>query len=550
MNIEHKNIEERMKQKKYEFWLDSWARKVIEREKSLKRGIKVFRCESGLGASGIPHIGSFGDVIRANGVALALKDAGAKSELIPYSDDRDGLRKVPLGLPDWLEKYIGVPVTNIPDPFDKCHDSYGHHMSSLLLDAVDKTGIEYDHHSATEDYRKGVLNQDIETILSNADLAGKILKDILGQEKFKKSLPYFPVCEQCGKIYTTRSYELLQKEHKILYVCDQEFTGKNSNNGQKILIKGCGHKDEASYFNGTGKLSWKVEFAARWHALKILFEPFGKDILDSVKVNDEIGRQIFKWEPPLHFMYEMFLDKSGKKISKSVGNVLSPQVWYRYASVESLILLMLRRPEGTREVNVIDIPTYMDDVQELEKVFRKIKKVENKRDEFNEKRLFEYINLLKKPEVSGIFIPYRVMVEIAKILPEKNQLEFTENKLKEFGYLKENMKIDQNFLKNYLEFTKKWVEDFEKSEISETLISNQEKEALKELIEIIKHENDEEKLQIKIFETAKKHDIKPIRFFTVIYQIILRQNRGPRLGSYIIQRGREEISKLLSNAIK
>lgn len=548
MNIERKNIGERMKQKKYEFWLDSWARKVIERENKLKRGIKVFRCESGLGASGIPHIGSFGDVVRANGIALALKDAGIKSELIPYSDDRDGLRKVPLGLPDWLEKYIGVPVTDIPDPFDKCHDSYGHHMSSLLLDAVDKTGIDYNHHSATEDYKKGVLNQEIETILLNADLAGKILKDMLGQEKFEKSLAYFPVCEQCGKIYTTRSYELLQKEHKVLYVCSQEFTGKNSNTGQKILIKGCGHKGEASYFNGTGKLSWKVEFAARWHALKIMFEPFGKDILDSVRVNDEIDRQIFKWEPPLHFMYEMFLDKSGKKISKSVGNVLSPQVWYRYANVESLILLMLRRPEGTREVNVVDIPTYMDDVQELEKVFRGIREVENKRDEFNEKRLFEYIHLLKKPKMSDIFIPYRVMIEIAKILPENNQLEFAVNKLKEFGYLKDRI-INQAFLKNYLDFTKKWVEDFEKPEIAQTSISNQEKEALRELIEIIRHENDEEKLQTKIFETAKKHDIKPIRLFTLIYQIILKQNKGPRLGSYIIQRGKGEIIELLNGAI-
>lgn len=535
---------------RYEFWLDKVAKQVVEREKKLKRGIKVFRTESGLGASGFPHIGSFGDVVRNYAAFLALKDLGVKSEFIAYSDDRDGLRKTPLTLPDWLDKYIGTPVTDIPDPFGKCHNSFGEHMSSLLLDALDKAGIEYEHHSATEDYKKGIFNKQIETILLNAGKAGEILKKITGQEKYLEALPYLPVCENCGKIYTTRSYQLLPKEHKVLYVCDQEFTGKNVNTGKEILVKGCGHKGEASYFNGNGKLSWKVEFAMRWSALQIVFEAYGKDISDSVKANDEIARKILSFEPPVHIVYEMFLDKSGKKIAKSFGNVFTPQVWFNYGNVQSLILLMLKRFEGTRELDVTDIPKYMDELNKLERIFFELEKIENKRDLMNAKRLFEYVYFLKPQKTFSLHIPYNTMVEIAKVLPERNQVEFAIEKLKKFGYFK---KITENIRKDVekkLEFAKNWQKDFEKPEIEIVEISEKEKSAIRRLIEAIREEKDGEKLQTRIFTIAKENDIKPSEFFRLIYQIILKSKKGPRLGPYIIERGKEEVIERLKSTVK
>ena len=532
------------KEKRYEFWLDKWARKVVERERKLKRGLKVLRTESGLGASGIPHIGSFGDVIRQYGVTLALKDMGFKSEVIAYSDDRDGLRKVPLGLPNWLEQHIGKPVTDIPDPF-KCHDNFGAHMSSLLRDTLDTAGVEYNFHSGTEDYKKGVFNEQIETILLESDLAGKIINDMLGQEKFLNMLPYFPVCENCGRIYTTRAYKLIQKEHKVLYTCDQEFIGKNLNTGKRIVVRGCGYKGEASYFNGTGKLSWKVEFAARWSALKIVFEAHGKDILDSVKVNDRISKRILNWEPPLHFVYEMFLEKGGRKISKSIGNVLSPQVWFRYASPESLILLMLKRSEGTRELDVMDIPVYMDDVDKLEKIYFGIKEITNPRDLFNLKRLFEFIHFLHPPKKPSVHIPYNTIVEIAKILPERNQIDFVLKKLKEFGYVKID-EDDRKKIETNLQFAKNWIKDFEKKEKEiEVKVTDKDKKIIKELIKEIERENDGERLQERIFDVIRKHEVKPSKIFQLMYRIILNQDRGPRLGPYIIQTGKTEIIKKL-----
>jgi len=180
-------------------WLDKTASEVIQREKLLDRSLPVIRTESGLGASGFPHIGSLGDAARAHGIKLAIENMGVKSETIAFADDMDGLRKVPAGLPTKLRKYIGVPVSHIPDPF-KCHDSYGRHMSSLLIDAIQMVGIDCTHISAQEVYSKGILTDQIIQILKNADKAGKIIREETGQEKYVEALPYLAICNRCGRM--------------------------------------------------------------------------------------------------------------------------------------------------------------------------------------------------------------------------------------------------------------------------------------------------------------------------------------------------------------
>jgi len=540
----------------YKFWVDKIAEEVARREKKLKRGIKVFRTESGLGASGIPHVGSFTDVVKANAVALALEDVGVKAEFIPYADDRDGLRKVPLGFPDWLEKYIGVPVTDIPDPFKDGHESYGKHMASLLMDAMDKAGIKYTPHFGSEDYRNGIFNEQIHSILINAEKIGQIIKKMLGQEKFVEVLPYFPVCENCGKIYTTRSIELHAKEHKVSYVCDATFAGKNLNSMKEIEIRGCGHKGEVSYFYGNGKLSWKVEFAMRWSALGIVFEGYGKEIKDSVLVNDAVCREVLEFEPPVHVMWELFLDKGGKKISKSFGNVFTPQVWMRYGSPQSLMLLMLKRFEGTRELDVTDIPKYMDELDRLEENYFALKKIKKEREKTNTKRLFEFVNLLNlpKPKKPTPHLDYNGWVEIAKILPPSNQLEFALNRLKEFGKIK-SAKVDREtkkVIEEKLQYAKNWYNDFilQKAVTEEKFeVPGEMKPPLQELIVLIEREKDGEKIQKEIFLIAKKHGVPPPEFFRIVYRILLNEDRGPRLGPYIIERGRAEVIEKLEEVL-
>ena len=200
-------------------WYDMMAKKVIEREQSLGRSTDKIRTEMGLGASGFPHIGSLGDAARSYTVTLALKGLGFNSELIAYCDDKDGLRKVPAGLSKDLEKYLGFPVSSIPDPFG-CHESYGKHMSSLLLESLDKCGIEYRYFSAKEVYEKGIILNEIRTILTNAKQVGQIVKEEVGQDTYTEVLPFFAVCEKCGRIYTTRAYSFDPKTDKVHYKCE------------------------------------------------------------------------------------------------------------------------------------------------------------------------------------------------------------------------------------------------------------------------------------------------------------------------------------------
>ena len=174
-------------------WIDKLASELLEREKSLGRKLDVLKVESGLGASGIPHIGSLGDAVRAYGIKLALENLGYKSELIAYSDDLDGLRKIPEGLPDTLQEHLGKPVSLIPDPYG-CHDSYGMHMSSILLDGLDKVGIKYEFRRAVDTYKQGLLKDHIHTILQNSVKIGDAISELVGQEKYQKYFKFFRVC--------------------------------------------------------------------------------------------------------------------------------------------------------------------------------------------------------------------------------------------------------------------------------------------------------------------------------------------------------------------
>jgi len=521
-------------------WYDKMAAKIIERERKLGRSLDMIRTEMGLGASGFPHIGSLGDAARSYAVTLALREQGYRSELIAFCDDKDGLRKVPAGLPKTLEKYLGFPVTDIPDPF-KCHDSYGRHMSSLLLEAMDKCGIEYRYMSAKEAYESGLLNNEIHTILINAKKVGEIVKEEVGQERYMEVLPYFPVCENCGRIYTTKALEYLPKENKVLYVCEgMEIKGR--------WIEGCGHKGEVDVTKGMGKLSWKGEFAARWKALDIRFEAYGKDIADSVRVNDRISREVLGYEPPAHARYEMFLDKSGRKISKSTGNVFTPQVWFRYGSPQSLMLLMLKRFVGTRTLDVKDIPAYMNELDYLEDIYFGKKTIPDKKELAKLKGLYEYCWVLKPPKQPSVHVPYNMLTYLAKIAPKGREAEFVAEKLQGYGYLPKGQQPDEN-LKKRIEYALNWVRDFE--EIRETAITlkPEEKAAIKELIETLKSEEEAEKIQNAIFNTAKKHGIPPSELFQTLYTILIGAPQGPRLGPYIVAMGKQNVIDALQRTL-
>jgi len=519
-------------------WLDKVAFEILEREERIGRKVEVLRTESGLGASGIPHVGSLGDCARAYGIKLALEAQGQKSEYIAFSDDKDGLRKVPAGLPNGLNRYLGFPVSSIPDPFG-CHGSYGEHMSSLLVDALDRCGIEYKFYSGTKAYKEGLFNKQIEILLTNAKRVGEIIREELGQEKYTEVLPYFPVCSNCGRIYTTKAYSFLPQESKILYQCEGlEIKGK--------WIEGCEHKGEVDYRTGDGKLSWKVEFAARWSALGINFEAYGKDIADSVRVNDRICRDILGYAEPFHVQYEMFLDKGGKKISKSTGNVFTPQVWLMYGSPQSLLLLMFKRIVGTRVLSPLDIPQYMTEVDELEDIYFGRKTVADRMDLAKLKGLYEYCWLFKTPGQPSVHVPYNLLVYLAKVAPKGSEIQYVNDKLREYGYAKNTFSED---LKRRAEYARSWAEDFVEIQETAVKLSEQERKAVARLVEVLRIERDEKAIQNAIFNSAKSVELEPRDFFKLLYRILLGTSEGPKLGSYVAAMGNENVIDTLQRAI-
>ncbi|NJK77660.1 MAG: lysine--tRNA ligase, partial [Nanoarchaeota archaeon] len=451
-------------------WIDKLAHELLEREKELGRSLDLLKVESGLGASGVPHIGSLGDAVRAYGVKLALENYGFKSELIAYSDDLDGLRKIPEGFPDNLEKHLAKPVSLIPDPFG-CHESYGMHMSSILLDGLDKMGIKYEFRRAKDTYNNGLLKDQIHTILQNSSKIGDKISELVGQEKYQKFLPYFPVCSNCDRLYTAEAFEYLADEKKVRYKCHDAEIGSK-------MIKGCNHEGEADIAKDLGKLAWKVEFAARWAAFDIRFEAYGKDIMDSVKVNDWVSDEILNFPHPHHIKYEMFLDKGGKKISKSLGNVVTGQKWMEFGSPKSILLLLYKRITGARELGFEDIPALMNEYNELEDIFFGKIKVDNDAKLIKSKGLYEYVNLLNPPKQPGIHVNYRLLVELAKMFKE-NRVERVTKKLLDYGVIKNS----DPEIEKLIELAGNFADEFDQQEKVEVDMDESTKKVLKLLVD-------------------------------------------------------------------
>src|SRR3990172_3764082 len=433
-------------------WIDKLAHELLEREKTLGRNMDLLRVESGLGASGVPHIGSLGDAVRAYGVKLALENFGYKSELIAYSDDLDGLRKIPEGFPDSLKEHLGKSVSAIPDPFD-CHDSYGMHMSSLLLEGLDKLGIKYDFRRAKDTYEKGLLKEQIHTILENSKKIGEKISELTGQEKFQQYLPYFPVCTNCDKIYTTESFE---------YISDVK--------------------------------------------------------------------------------YEMFLDKGGKKISKSLGNVVTSQTWLKYGSPKSILLLLYKRISGARELGFEDIPSLMDEYNELENIFFGKIKIENPAKETKMKGLYEYVNLLNTPKTLTPYVSYRLLIELSRIFKEK-RTELVMKKLIDYGVLKNS----EPQIEDLITMAGNYADDFDLQEKVDVQIDDATKKALGELADLLGADDEPDDLQNTIYQIAKKNNVQPKDFFKILYQIILSTNRGPKIGPFILDIGRKKVSQTLAS---
>jgi len=532
-----------MKKTKYEFWTDKLARKIVERKKfhytddSIPK-FKNFVVKTSASLSGVLHIGRLSDTIRGEAVHKSLKDRGVKTELIWVAEDMDPLRKVPEGVPKNYVDYIGMPVTDIPDP-DGCHKSYADHHKSEYFKVINEfISSKMKKFSMRQEYKKGNFKKYIKILLKNVEIIIEIQNKYRKTKLSKGWSPWTPICDKCGKIITPRVTKF--EDGKVFYKCDDYAF-------EKYVAKGCNHEGVNDPLKGNGKLMWKSEWAAQWARWKVCSEGAGKEYQvpgSAFWVNGEIVEKVLKFPMPEPIFYEhLIID--GKKMSASLGNIVYPHEWLIIAPPELLRLLYLKDPMRVRDFKWEDVPRIFDERDELEKIYHGKKKIENERDKITLCRLFEMIQIKPLKKTYQPKIPFDLLLEIIKILPEKNQLNFTLNKLKELGHIKTVTPGLKTGIKERLFYGKNWFEKFGKKEEVRIEVTDKEKNAIKDLIKVIEMEKDGEKLQTEIFKVAKNHGIKPSKFFRLIYQIILNQNRGPRLGPYVIQRGKKEMIKLL-----
>ncbi len=326
-------------------WPFEEARKLVARLKKRPKTEVIF--ETGYGPSGLPHIGTFGEVARTTMVRHAfgvLTGDTIKTRLIAFSDDMDGLRKVPDNVPnrEMLEKYLNQPLTKVPDPFGT-HASFGAHNNARLRAFLDQFGFDYEFMSSTECYTSGMFDDAVRKVLAHFEQVMAIMLPSLREERAQTYSPFLPVSPRTGAVLQVPVVAHDAKAGTITY--------EDPDTKEHVTT---------SVTGGRCKLQWKPDWAMRWVALGVDYEMAGKDLIDSVKLSGEICRAL-GGTPPDGFNYELFLDEHGQKISKSKGNGLTIEEWLRYASPESLSLFMYREPRAAKRLYFDIIPRTVDD---------------------------------------------------------------------------------------------------------------------------------------------------------------------------------------------
>src|SRR5499425_2799756 len=331
-------------------WPFEEARKLVARLARKPKDEVIFA--TGYGPSGLPHIGTFGEVARTTMVRYAfrvLTDDSIKTRLIAFSDDMDALRKVPDNVPnrEMLAEYLGQPLTRVPDPFSNEFPSFGAANNARLRAFLDRFGFDYEFASSTDYYTSGRFDKTLLKMLAAYDRVMEIILPTLGPERRATYSPFLPISERTGIV--------LQVPMIACDVASGTVTYVDPETDEEI---------ETPVTGGRVKCQWKADWAMRWVALGVDYEMAGKDLIDSVKLSGEICRALGA-TPPDGFIYELFLDEHGQKISKSKGNGLTIEEWLRYAAPESLSLFMYREPKAAKRLFFDVIPRQVDEYQQL-----------------------------------------------------------------------------------------------------------------------------------------------------------------------------------------
>ena len=507
-------------------WPFEEARKLVERFRASPPAKGYVLFETGYGPSGLPHIGTFGEVVRTSMVRQAfITLSDIPTRLFCFSDDMDGLRKVPDNIPnrEMIATHLGKPLTSIPDPFGS-HESFGHHNNARLRGFLDSFGFEYEFQSATDWYRSGRFDKTLLKLLAHYDAVMDLMLPTLGAERRETYSPFLPVSPSTGKVLQV------------------PVVARDLDAGTITFVDEDGRTVETPVTGGHCKLQWKPDWAMRWAALGVDYEMSGKDLIPSVQLAQKIVK-VLGGSPPEGFSYELFLDDNGQKISKSKGNGLTVEEWLRYAPAESLALYMFQQPRRAKRLYFDVIPRAVDEY---------ITFIERYDAEALEQKLENpawHIHQGRPPPLHSP-ISFNILLNLATVANAEDPAVL-------WGFISRYVAgatpETAPFLDRLVHHAIAYYVDFVKPAKRFRAPDATERAALEELSALlagIPPDSTAEVIQNEIYEIGKRHPFPELRdWFKGIYEVLFGRSEGPRMGSFVRLYGIVETRDLIARAL-
>ncbi|MDQ1228898.1 lysine--tRNA ligase [Sphingomonas sp. SORGH_AS_0879] len=506
-------------------WPYEEARKLLKRYPDGKPGGEPILFETGYGPSGLPHIGTFNEVLRTTMVRNAFHAlSDQKTRLIAFSDDMDGLRKVPDNVPNqaMLREHLGKPLTQVPDPFEK-FDSFAAHNNALLRQFLDRFGFEYEFASSTEYYSSGRFDDALRLVLKQYQGIQDVMLPTLRAERRATYSPVLPISPRSGIVLQV-PVEVIDAEAGLIAFEDE---------GERIVQSALG---------GLSKLQWKVDWAMRWVALGVDYEMAGKDLIDSVTQSSKIAR-VLGGRPPEGFNYEMFLDEHGEKISKSKGNGLSLDQWLTYGPEESLAFFAYREPKKAKQLHMGVIPRAVDEYWQ----FRTSYPSQSLKEQLGNP--VHHIHDGKLPD-GELPVTFGLLLNLVGVMGEATKAQV-------WGYLANY--VPEASAEKYPELDRlidhalAYARDFVAPTLHRRAPEPHEADALRQLdaqLAALPAGASAEDIQNIVYEIGKTDAFASLRdWFKALYETLLGSAQGPRMGSFIALYGVDNSRKLIAEAL-
>lgn len=507
-------------------WIENVADSLIERD------VPEHVIASGTSISGSIHIGNSCDVFIANAVTKALKSQGAPAEVIWIADDYDPLRKVPYPLPPEYEKYLGIPYAHIPCP-EGCCENFVEHFKKPFIDTLDHFGISLKEYSGEKMYKEGIYNDYIRTALENAPRIREIFNQYREHPLADDWLPYNPICEECGRINTTFAYGY--ENDTVHYRCN------------------CGHEGSMDIKSGTGKLTWRVEWAARWKILGITCEPFGKDHAasgGSYDVSSIISQEIFDYPAPYPVPYE-WITLKGEAMSKSHGVFFTPGQWLEIGKPETLNYFLFRsKPLKHKDFNP-EMPflDFIDQYDRVERIYYGSEEPASEKEGEKSKKIYEMSQIELKdkmpfqPSYRFMTVAYQIadgdIKKVFEILKKNSQLPENMENIEFENLEDEDLKNLEMRMKHVKDWLVTYAPEFVKFSVMKKIprlpLGEDQTKFLLKLADLLEENKyTAEELHDEMYNLLTELDMKPQKAFQAIYKIIIGKKQGPRAASFVL----------------